>query len=160
VKEFEIMSKKYVADKPVQLSAAFRGAKFYRADIKFHEVDHSGATYEGRVFLNNPNADEGTPKTLANGYAGSFHIFGHGGCFGDMGHCDVPTTQRPFDNRDEHPLVPAEISVTITDALREAVKKGSQVHVTVVPVILSANDKCDLENVLKFKNFEIVTYGS
>ena len=26
-------------------------------------------------------------------YAGSFYIFGHGGCFGDVGHCDVPTSR-------------------------------------------------------------------
>ena len=32
-------------------------------------VDHSGASYEARVFINNPKANEETPKTEASGYA-------------------------------------------------------------------------------------------
>ena len=33
--------------------------------------------------------DESTPMTEAEGYAGTFHILGHGGCYGDIGHCEV-----------------------------------------------------------------------
>ncbi len=51
------------------------------------------------------------------------------------------------------------MTVTITVALKEGIKKGSEIHIPVAPVILSANDKCDLETVLKFKHVEIVTYG-
>src|SRR5439155_390785 len=54
----------------------------YRADIEFHNVDHAGASYEGRVYLNNQNADENTGYDDPS-YAGSYHIFGHGGCLGD-----------------------------------------------------------------------------
>ncbi len=50
-----------------------------RVDIEFEQVDHSGASFEGRVFLNNPEADENTDPSPENGYAGSFFIFGHGG---------------------------------------------------------------------------------
>ena len=34
-------------------------------------VDHSGASYEARVFINAPDADAGTPRDDAH-YAGSF----------------------------------------------------------------------------------------
>src|SRR5215469_18924189 len=101
------MAKRFLAEKPLQLASKFREANFYRADIQFHGVDHSGATFEGRVFLNNPKATEKTEKTRANGYAGSFYVLGHGGCFGDVGHCDVPKTRRPHDHRRPHPLTPA-----------------------------------------------------
>ena len=43
--------------------------QFSRADIEFHGVDHAGASYEGRVFLDNPTADKpmvspfNSPKT-------------------------------------------------------------------------------------------------
>ncbi len=60
-------------------------SQFSRADLEFIGVDHSGASYEARVFVNNPSADIGTQTNEANGYAGSYYIFGHGGCFGDIG---------------------------------------------------------------------------
>jgi hypothetical protein len=148
----------YVSDKPVLLRAEIKDAKFYRADLKFVEVDHSGATFEARVFLNNPAADENTPKTPDAGYAGSFYVFGHGGCFGDEGHCDVPKQQRPNDLRDPHPLVPKDFTVSITEALRRQLEKGPEIQITVVPVVMAATDKCDLTNVLKFTRFEILTY--
>lgn len=154
------MAQKYVTENPIQLNERLSETTFARADIRFHEVDHSGATFEGRIFLNNPGADETTPKTPEAGYAGSFHILGHGGCFGDPGHCDVPEVRRPFDRRRPHPLTPAEKTVTITDALKRALRDGPNVHVTIVPVIMAANEKSDTEQPLKFKNFEIVTYAS
>jgi hypothetical protein len=153
------MAKRFVAEKPMELHNEFREADFYRADIQFHGVDHSGATFEGRVFLNNPKATDQTPKTRANGYAGSFYVLGHGGCFGDEGHCDVPKTRREHDLRRPHALTPAEIHLTITDALRDAVKKGPQLHVSVVPVVMASNEKCDLENVFKFSGYDIKTYA-
>ena len=153
------MAKRYVADKTIEMTSHFRESDFYRADLHFHGVDHSGATFEGRVFLNNPKADEDTATIPANGYAGSFYIFGHGGCYGDEGHCDVPTRTRPNDLRRPHPLTPTEISLEITDALRDAIKKGSDLHVTVVPVVMASTDKCDLENVFNFQSYDIKTYA-
>src|SRR6266496_260174 len=71
-------------------------AGFARADLEFHGVDHSGASFEARIFFNNPGATAATEKTPANGYAGAFHIFGHGGCYGDLGHCEVKGLPRAF----------------------------------------------------------------
>jgi hypothetical protein len=149
---------RFVAEKPLAIREEIKDADFKRADLRLIGVDHSGATYEGRVFLNNRKATEKTPTTAASGYAGSFYIFGHGGCYGDVGHCDVPTHHREHDLRPRHQLTPQNINVIITDALRRQLKKGSKIHVTIVPVIMASTEKSDLKNVLKFDHFEILTY--
>jgi tyrosinase len=105
----------------------------YRADIEFHGVDHAGASYEGRVYLNNPEADENAGYADPT-YAGSFHIFGHGGCLGDPGHCEV-TPRRKYDPRPSHPLTKAKKVVVATDAVKRAIEQGTEVTVTVVPII-------------------------
>jgi tyrosinase len=151
------MAQKY-SSQPIQLAPHFREAQFYRADIKFHEVDHSGASYEGRVFLNNLEANEKTPKTLENGYAGSFYIFGHGGCFGDVGHCDARPGTRPYDKRPKHPVTATEAFVTITDPLKAAVNKSDTITLTVVPVIMAAYEHLDQETPFKFSHFDIELY--
>jgi tyrosinase len=132
--------------------------EFYRADIEFHGVDHAEASYEARVFLNNPGADEHTDTTAEEGYAGSFHVFGHGGCFGDVGHCDVKGPRRAYDPRPGHPLTPTVKVVIATGAVRRAMEQGDTATVTVVPVVTSATEKCDLDNVLKFERLRLVTY--
>jgi len=131
---------------------------FKRADIEFHAIDHEGASYEGRVFLNNPKATEKTPRTAAQGYAGSFHVFGHGGCWGDPGHCDI-LPRRPYDPRPGHPLTPGRKTLIATEAVRRALKQGSEITVTVVPVVRDAPARVDAENVLRFERLKIVTYS-
>lgn len=108
-----------------------------RADLIFTGVGHSDMSYEVRVFLNNPEADEDTPRTVEEGYAGRFVIFGHGGCFGDIGHCDIPRGQRsPHDLRPQHPLTPQTKIVTITDALKNVLQNSPNglELVTLVPI--------------------------
>lgn len=132
---------------------------FARADIEFHGLDHSGASFEGRVFLNKPDADESTELTPDNGYAGSFHIFGHGGCYGDVGHCEAHVEQRAFDPRQSATLTPETKVVRATDALqRAAADQGEDITVTVVPVITGRTEQTGTEDVLKFDNLSIVTY--
>ena len=65
---------------------------FFRADLIFTGVDHSGLSYEVRVYLNNPRATATTPRTSEEGYAARFAVFGHGNCFGEAGHCEVSAT--------------------------------------------------------------------
>ena len=133
-------------------------ARFSRADLEFIDVDHSGASYEARVFINNPGADENTPTTENSGYAGSFNIFGHGGCFGDVGHCEVHEMRDQFDYRPSHPLTPAKKVVIATEAISRAVEVSQNITVTVVPIVKSWTDKSDRENVLKFDHINLVTY--
>src|SRR6266516_3166676 len=106
-----IMLSRYTSP-PIELPAADEA--FTRADLIFYGLDHSSYSYEGRIFLNAPDADEKASRGH-DAYAGSFWIFGHGGCFGDVGHCDIPPRDDPFDLRPPHQLTPAPRTVTVTD---------------------------------------------
>jgi hypothetical protein len=144
-----------VTSNPIATSAL--DSEFARADIEFHSVDHAGPTYEGRIFLNKSDADEQTPRDAPE-YAGSFFIFGHGGCLGDVGHCDV-VPRRRFDPRPAHPLTPIRKIVVATDAVRRAIAAGEEITVTVVPVILSTNRYAGRpDDLVKYDHIRIVTY--
>jgi tyrosinase len=132
--------------------------EFSRADIEFEGLDHSGSTYEGRVFLNNADADEDTETTLDNGYAGSYYIFGHGGCFGDEGHCDVKP-RSVYDPRPPHALWPTRKTVVATEAVRKAIEAGEPMTITVVPVVLATTDMVpEDEELPKFELVSVITY--
>ena len=126
----------------------------YRADLVFYDVDHSGASYEARIFLNSPDANADTPRDDPN-YAGSFHIFGHGGCFGDVGHCDIPTERDPFDFRSPHQLVPASKTVVITDAFKRIITPHDKT-MTVTVVAFAPGDTPN--DVLQFDAVRLLTY--
>jgi tyrosinase len=131
---------------------------FYRADIIFDGVDHAGATFEARVFLNNESANADTATAGDQGYAGSFHIFGHGGCFGEVGHCEVRGNPRPYDPRPAHALSPARKVLIATDAIKRTLAKSKQVIVTVVPIVRAGTTLTDFDDVLKFDKLSIQTY--
>jgi len=140
---------------PIDLPERELGSEPSRVDLVFYEVDHSGQSFEARVFINAPEADAGTPRDDPH-YAGSFHIFGHGGCFGDAGHCDVRNGPADaFDLRPPHQLVPATRTVTVTDALQRIVGGGDeQLTVTVVAVVPGASR----HDVLQFATVRLLTY--
>ena len=123
---------------PLRFPAAGDWLAFTRADVVFTGVNHSGCSYEVRLFLNNSDADADTPRVEAAGYAGRLHVFGHGGCFGDVGHCDVPAPSTdPTDLRPAHPLTPLDSYVTVTAALRRLLAAGAALEsVTLVPISL------------------------
>ncbi|MEO5851924.1 MAG: hypothetical protein ABIQ15_05375 [Nocardioides sp.] len=114
------------------------GAEFTRADVVLTGIEHSGCSYEVRLFLNHPDAVGETPRDEVSGYAGRFHVFGHGGCFGDVGHCDVPPPANdPTDLRPPHPLTPLSTYVTVTAALRRLVDAGEDLEsLAMVPLSL------------------------
>jgi hypothetical protein len=135
-------------------------AAFVRADLVFDGLDHSGPSFEARIFINNPDADATTELTAQNHYAGRFHIFGHGGCFGDVGHCEVRGVPRPYDPRPAHPLTPMRKIVIATEALRREIKRSTKgLTLTIVPIVRSGTERCDYENVLKFERVSVVTYA-
>lgn len=107
-----------------------------RADLVFYEVDHSGPSYVAHVFLDQPRASARTARDRAHGYAGAFTVFGHGGCYGDEGHClpDRRTTDA-FDLRLRHPLTPFVKTVTVTEALAPALLDAERAEVTVTVVV-------------------------
>ncbi|HEX3862979.1 MAG TPA: hypothetical protein VHY35_14935 [Stellaceae bacterium] len=135
---------------------------FNRADLVFEGVDHSGPSFEARVFLNHPDATADTPRTVDEGYAGSFHILGHGNCFGDVGHCDVDDRGKaPHDLRGPHPLTPTRKQVTITEALKQVLARdGKLEQVTLVPVAYGhpATSEADPEGFLKYEKMDLFTY--
>jgi tyrosinase len=115
---------------------------FTRADLVFEGVDHAQGSYEVRVFLNNPKADETTARSAETGYAGRFVVFGHGRCFGAEGHCDSKIaapprsgTLDPAGGR-QHPLTPQTRILTITEPLRRVLDaSGKRLEsLTLVPI--------------------------
>jgi hypothetical protein len=111
------------------------GPEIARADITFYGLDHSGPSYEVRVFLDRPDATAGTSLDDPQ-YAGSFAVFGHGGCFGEEGHCDVRPAVTTFDRRPPHQLVPAVRVLTCTDPIKRLIAAGSaSVTVTAIAVV-------------------------
>lgn len=148
---------RYTTDQQFEVPVWDGQPEFRRADLHFHGVEHRGDSYEGRVYLDNPEATPGTPMDLDAGYAGSFHVFGHGPCYGDEGHCRVPQGPiHPFDYRRPHPLNPRIAVVTITEALRCRVGAGgSSFDVTVVPSNVRDEELGDL---LHFERLSLVTY--
>jgi len=142
---------------PPPLSTTALDTDFTRADIELVGVDHSGSSYEGRVYVNNPDADERTERSAEAGYVGSYHIFGHGGCLGDPGHCDVEPRD-PYDPRPGHPLTRARKVVIASEVLREALA-GEEVTITIVPVIRSVGPKSGWDDeIVKLEALRIVTY--
>src|SRR5262249_10921000 len=85
---------KIYTSKPVPIDFAGPEHRYVRSDLEIYGIYHGGPSYEGRIFLNNPKADQTTARTRENGYAGSFYIFGHGGCLGDPGHLEGNTEER------------------------------------------------------------------
>jgi len=150
---------KTYTSKPVSVEFAGPSHRFQWADLEILGIDHSEASYEGRVFLNNPKADAKTPRTIDHGYAGSFYIFGHGGCFGDVGHCEVNGHRDAYDFRDSHPLVPTRARVPVTDTLRQLAKTSSEVTITVVPVVTGATELCNTTDVFRFERMRFLTYN-
>lgn len=136
---------------------------FDHADLQFHDVDHSGYSYEVRVYLNNEDASAETGRDETRGYAGSFHIFGHGGCYGEEGHCDPSRRgSYAFDYRLPHPLLPIMKSIEVTDTLKRLREAGAeQLSVTLVPIRYESSAALvpdDVHDALKLESVSLVTY--
>ena len=146
---------------PLQLPPSATSGAYTRADIVFYGVEHRGPSFEARVYLNSPDADAATPQTSDDGFAGSFVIFGHGGCFGDDGHCKVPLEPRdPFDSRPPHGLTPQTKLVNVTDALKR-LGENNELTVTVIPVVRGQTDderEFVQADVLFFTELRLLTY--
>lgn len=152
---------RYISD-PIPAPASEQVDRFKRADLIFYGVDHSGPSFEARIFTNKTDANQDTPKEDPS-YLGSFHVFGHGGCFGDIGHCDIPRGPGDsFDRRLPHPLLPHTITLEITDFLREKLRQHADdaFTVTIVPVAYgwARNQEGGTDNLLQFERLALVTY--
>ena len=108
--------------------APFRGAR--QLDLVFRGVEQAGPSFEGRVFLNNPEADESTPQAVEAGYAGSFHVYGYG----------EPAPPAIVEAKEKRvqgaaPVAPIEKRLHVDQAaLRAALEGSDELTVTVVSV--------------------------
>jgi hypothetical protein len=128
---------------------------FKRADLIFYGLDHSGLSYEAQVFMAARGVG-GDPDREHRAYVGSFFIFGHGGCFGDVGHCDIAANRDPFDLRPAHQLEPAVRIVTITEPLNAMLRQGlEKAKVTVV----AHTEGRASNDVLSFRTIRLATYA-
>jgi hypothetical protein len=150
-----------IARDTLELPAPDELDELARADLVFYGVDHSGPSYEGRVFLGNPSATAETPRDAEHGYAGSFTVFGHAGCYGDEGHClpDQRFTDA-FDRRPPHPLRPFTKTVIATDAVRRAIGDPDVDAVLVVVVAVMPEDELTAghDEPLRYDSVRLLTY--
>ena len=128
---------------------------FKRADLLFYGLDHSGASYEAQVFMS-ARGIGGEPDRDHRAYVGSWFIFGHGGCFGDVGHCDIPARRDEFDLRPPHQLEPATRIVTVTDALTAMLQQG--LAAAKVTVVAHTEGRAS-NDVLSFSTIRLATYA-
>jgi tyrosinase len=129
---------------------------FERADLVFYGVDHSGPSFEARVYLNHEDVDHETARDHP-AFAGSFTVFGHAGCAGDVGHCDVPPGPRDaFDRRAPHPLSPQTKTVIVTDALQRITDPNLVISVVAVR---PGPDGPQAVDALRFERFSLLTYS-
>jgi hypothetical protein len=109
-------------------TAPLRDAR--RAELVFGGVEMAGESFEARVFLNNPDADERTPRTPEMGYAGSFHVYGYG----------EPPPPSVAEAKRRHvpgsgPIAPIETRVKVdAKMLQVAIEQSDQLTVTVVSI--------------------------
>lgn len=130
-----------------------------RADVELHRVDQVTPSFEGRIFVGNPDAGPETPLDDGEGYLGSFHVFGKVDCWGDEEtHCHEPEP-RKFDHR-RPPNRYAKIRVRTRDgALRDAAAKaGSDALTLRILTILPGGSDAKADDVLRFDRVSIVAY--
>lgn len=150
-----------ITSDPLELPELEDVEELSRADLVFYGVDHSGPSYEARVFVNNPDANADTERVLDHGYAGSYTVFGHNGCYGDEGHCLPDQRHRDaFDVRAPHPLAPLTLTVIATEAIRRALLEPDtrELAVTVVPVIPDDGFPKSTQDPLRFDYVRLLTY--
>jgi tyrosinase len=149
---------RYVSE-PIPYPVAEAEGEYYsQADLIFYEVNPTGDSYYGLVFLNAPDADHTTPVEENDHFAGWFTVFGHGGCFGDdESHC-APSPPQALGAEFRVPLgIPRQTkTVTITEPLRR-LASGDSFTVTVVAVV-PGDDGQRARNVLEFGGLRLVTY--
>lgn len=141
--------------------ARLRGG-YGRADVELHGVDQIVPSYEGRIFVNRPDADRETPTDAANGYLGSFFVFGKGECWGDdEEHCAQPAG-RKFDRR-RSPTRDAKVRVRTPEGRLAELAARAEGELTLNLVAVIPEEKGEPEHspaeVLRFDRLAIVTYA-
>jgi hypothetical protein len=132
--------------------------ELYRADLVFYDVDATGPSYVGLVFLHSGSGDvpEYGPDDDS---AGWFTVFGHGGCFGDdERHCEPPPDPPdPFDLTFPIGIPRQTKTVHVTEALQAI--EAETFRVCVVAVV-PEDERAKLgSDVLSFGRLRLLTYA-
>jgi hypothetical protein len=141
---------------PIKLTGALAAREFDRADLVFYDVDAGSASFAANVFIDPAGTKPDLTASRTAGYAGFFFILGHGGCFGDLGHCDVPQTRDPFEMGPPPGLAPQTKLVDVTDELKAS--SHDAIIVSVLPTTRSARGPL-LIDALKFSSLRLLSYG-
>jgi tyrosinase len=107
-----------------------------RVHVKVHALLQPVKSFYVHLFLNQPDANAGTPVTDNPNYAGYAGVFGHGDCVGLPGHCDPPPGPREkFDLRGRHHMTPHNLRFHATKTAQRLARAGATtLQATVVPV--------------------------
>jgi hypothetical protein len=140
--------------KPLEIPEG--GRKISRADLIFHGVDHSGPTFEARIFLGAKRGIDRDAGADHPAYAGSFFVFGHIGCYGEAGHCEVPSERDPHDLRLPHHLELGVQVVTVTAAVERLVA-AEKARAAVD--IFAHGPRGEALDALAFTTLRLVTYA-
>jgi hypothetical protein len=132
------------------------GAEFSRADLVFYDVDPTGPSYRGLVFLHG-GVDDPPEYGPDDDAAGWFTVFGHGGCFGDdEDHCAPPPgPPDPFDLT--FPVgIPRQTKIVHVTGALEAIP-GESFRVVVVPVV-PGEERAEQADTLDFGRLRLLSY--
>ena len=100
-----------------------------RVELVFTGIDQAGPSFEGRVFLNNPDADERTAQTPESGYVGAFHVYAYGNP------APPAIAEEMGRSPGQGPIAPIEKRLRTDGAmLRSAAGDAGELSITVVPV--------------------------
>ncbi|MBV9957240.1 MAG: tyrosinase family protein, partial [Acidobacteria bacterium] len=114
-----------------------------RAEIRLHKVQYSTAAGAFiRVFLNEPDADVGTPTRGNDHFVTQIATFS-GECIGGPGHCDVPTEERrKFDLRPRHRKTPGNFHIDATETISKLKAQGeTDFHINLVVLDIDGTPK-------------------
>lgn len=140
--------------RPLELPDPEHG--FDRVDLVFYDVDHSGDSFEARIFMGAGRKPEREAGVDHPAYAGSFYVFGHDRCYGEHGHCEVRSDRDPFDLRLPHHLEPTVRIVTVTEAVRRLLGAGKR---RVAVDAIARGPHGEAVEALDFSKLRLLTYA-
>ena len=77
---------------------------------------------------------------------GSYHIFGHDGCWGDKDHCEIPA-RRTYDSRIQSSLAPAYKYLNATNIIKKLIWSKSNATITIIPIVGRGQRMSDAKDV-------------
>jgi tyrosinase len=118
---------------------------FRKAEIRLHSVPQLMRSCFIRAFLNQPDADAATPVHDNPHFAGYLAVFGHGGCYGGPGHCDLPPAQsRDYDRRPRSHNTPRNHRIDVTQCARRLLETADSLQITLLVIGVDYQEESDL----------------